>query len=212
MGSSVHRNAAVPTYLHVIDGYSLVMDSKSRIKQHQCVFRIRPASPGENVNMSFPSLSCPGGRFPRAGFQHETPMSPQETRSLLAKCCHRFVDTSNLLCVGVLDPARATPRIYAMTSQHIADSGDRCVHRPPPFLSSFTSSTVLSMTVPSTPEAAICNGPCMWQATASDVTVSVVERGGLEPPGNPHRWVRPGGVANQLPRNAVGVPVVPEER
>lgn len=37
------------------------------------------------------------------------------------------------------------------------------------------------------------DGPCMWQATDSDVTVSVVERGGVEPPGCPQKMGRSGG-------------------
>ena len=55
--------------------------------------------------------------------------------------------------------------------------------------------------------AGICNphdGPCMWRAADSDVTVSVVGRGGFEPPGNPQlvgspRWCRRSGELRKPP-------------
>ncbi len=223
----------------------------SRIGVHQCVIPIRPTSPGERVNISSPWLVLV--------LAVSGPHVSGETGSLLAKCRNSFVDTSNLLCAGVFDPAWIATNGYAVASQHIADSGDRCLHRPPPSLSfvdtlptdgppidrcgsfappapghtpgdgsvatpaidatdgppidrcgsfappapghtpgdgSVATSAIDATDGPPTSESAICSyGPCMWQATDSDVTVSVVERGGFEPPGipqlvGPPRWCR----------------------
>ncbi len=42
----------------------------------------------------------------------------------------------------------------------------------------------------------------MWQATDSDVTVSVVERGGFEPPGCPQNAGRSGGAEGAVTKKA----------
>jgi hypothetical protein len=66
-------------------------------------------------------LELPGERFLDRHLAH-------------SQCADSLVDASDVLCVGVFYPARAAPLGDAVASQHIADSGDRCLHRPPPFL------------------------------------------------------------------------------
>ncbi len=62
-----------------------------------------------------------------------------------------FVHARNVPCVGVLDPARIATEIDAVPCQHVADAGDRCLHRPSPFM-------LLRRKLPG---SAGCDGPCM---------------------------------------------------